>query len=179
MGKRIMTSRILWFAMLMTIGVYVLVLNVVVIPAPTEPLQPLLPLVFGFVSLSVALLSFIIPKSGLRRGLLRLELPLIEVSDPNAAEAFNKTIRTFAKPEQAAKRAFAAYNTALIVGLALSESIALYGLVLGFLGYGSPTAAPFFAFAAVLIAVRFPTEAAVLRPLESAYDAKWLATQAE
>jgi F0F1-type ATP synthase membrane subunit c/vacuolar-type H+-ATPase subunit K len=179
MTQRIMTARILWLALMTSVGLYVVVLRTIVIQTPTAPLQAFLPLVFGIVAFMAATASFLIPKNAMRRAILLLNLPLVEMKDPNARGAFAETVRSFAQPEEAARRAVAVFQTGLILALALSESVVLLGFVLGFLGYGSATAAPFFVAGALLMAIRFPTEAAIVRLLESSYGAKWLVTKAE
>ncbi len=50
------------------------------------------------------------------------------------------------------------YITTLILALALAESIAIFGLVLGFLGAPATVVVPFFAVAWVLMIIRFPTQ---------------------
>ncbi|MGB5413418.1 MAG: hypothetical protein WBN01_02140, partial [Polyangiales bacterium] len=50
------------------------------------------------------------------------------------------------------------YLTMLIVALALAESVAIFGLVLGFLGAPAIVVVPFFALAWILMILRFPTK---------------------
>lgn len=50
------------------------------------------------------------------------------------------------------------YLTTLIVALALAEGIAIFGLVLGFLGAPATVVVPFFAAAWILMIIRFPTK---------------------
>ena len=50
------------------------------------------------------------------------------------------------------------YLTTLILALALAESVAIFGLVLGFLGAPATVVVPFFAVAWILMLVRFPTQ---------------------
>jgi hypothetical protein len=49
------------------------------------------------------------------------------------------------------------YVTELIVTLALAESVAIFGLVLGFLGAPARVVVPFFAVTWVLMLLRFPS----------------------
>ena len=49
------------------------------------------------------------------------------------------------------------YLTALILALALAESVAIFGLVLGFLGAPVTVVVPFFALCWLLMLVQFPT----------------------
>jgi hypothetical protein len=50
----------------------------------------------------------------------------------------------------------AAYQTAAILGLALTEAVALFGFVLGFLGFAPTSFGPFFGAAWVVFVLRFP-----------------------
>lgn len=50
------------------------------------------------------------------------------------------------------------YLTILIVAMALAESIAIFGLILGFLGAPATVVVPFFAAAWILMIIRFPTK---------------------
>lgn len=51
------------------------------------------------------------------------------------------------------------YLTSLILALALAESVAILGLVLGFLGAPAEVVVPFFTVSWVLMLIRFPTKA--------------------
>jgi F0F1-type ATP synthase membrane subunit c/vacuolar-type H+-ATPase subunit K len=55
------------------------------------------------------------------------------------------------------------YLTTLIVALALAESVAIFGLVLGFLGAPPTVVVPFFVVAWILMIIRFPTREKVDR----------------
>jgi len=50
------------------------------------------------------------------------------------------------------------YLTMLIVALALAESVAIFGFVLGLLGAPATVVVPFFAVAWILMVIRFPTK---------------------
>ena len=56
------------------------------------------------------------------------------------------------------------YLTTLILALALAESVATFGLVLGFLGAPATVVVPFFAVAWILMVIRFPTQEKRDRP---------------
>ena len=59
---------------------------------------------------------------------------------------------------QFVKRSAGAYLVALILGLALAESVCILGLVLGFLGAPPSVVLPFFVVTWVLMVIRFPTQ---------------------
>jgi hypothetical protein len=56
------------------------------------------------------------------------------------------------------KQSSGAYLIALILALALAESVCILGLVLGFLGAPASVVLPFFAVTWVLMIIRFPTK---------------------
>lgn len=56
------------------------------------------------------------------------------------------------------RRSSSAYMVALILSLALAESVCILGLVLGFLGAPPTVVMPFFFVTWVLMAIRFPTK---------------------
>ena len=56
------------------------------------------------------------------------------------------------------KRSEGAYLVALILALALAESVCILGLVLGFLGAPPSVVLPFFVVTWVLMIIRFPTQ---------------------
>ena len=57
------------------------------------------------------------------------------------------------------KRSPGAYIIALILALALAESVCILGLVLGFLGAPPSVVMPFFVVTWILMVIRFPTQA--------------------
>jgi hypothetical protein len=59
----------------------------------------------------------------------------------------------------------------MILGLALAESVALFGLVLGQLGSPLPGVLPFFVVSWGLMLSKLPTERAIVQALEQVYDA--------
>jgi F0F1-type ATP synthase membrane subunit c/vacuolar-type H+-ATPase subunit K len=86
---------------------------------------------------------------------------------------------TFRDAEAAETAAFALYQVNLILGLALAEAVANFGLVLGFLGMGVARTLPFFAAALALQLPRFPTRDKVLTAFEEAVGARFTAARTE
>jgi len=173
MQQRLMTARILWGALFASTVMFLVVLQVAKNPHP-EPI-PLMAPMLGLVALGIAVVSFLLPSYQLKTVLTRSNVVVTEEADPTASGIIPyrdaPKRRVFAKPEQALATAFMAYQTPLILGCALSESIALFGFVLGYLGHPPLVYLPFFVLAWGLLAVRFPTLARVRRPLEKAKDA--------
>lgn len=173
MQQRLMTARILWGALLASTVMFLVVLQFAKNPDPE--LIPLMPPLLGLVALGVAVVSVALPSYQVKTVLGKSDVAVTEEADPNASGIIPyrdaPKRRVFARPEQAEITAFMAYQPALILGCALSESVALFGFVLGFLGHSPAIYLPFFAVAWGLFAIRFPTRARVRAPLEKAKDA--------
>jgi hypothetical protein len=148
-----------------------------VITPATVPDEPMLALAFGVAALAVVVVSFVLPRRMLTMGLRQLELEVTEsvAEQPDRFGGFYRNAaakqRLFANPKQALARAFLAFQTPFILGLALSEAVTLFGLTLAVLGFAPPLCVPFFVVGALLVAIRFPTLAALQRAVEQAYGA--------
>lgn len=168
-----MTVRILWGALLASTVMFLVVLLFVPNEHPNP--MPILPPAFGVMALGMAVLSFALPSQQQKSALTRASVAVTEEADPNASGIIPyrdaPKRRVFADPKAAETTAFVAYQTPFILGCALSESIALFGFVIGFLGHPAPFFMPFFALSWLLLAVRFPTLARVRAPLERAKSA--------
>jgi F0F1-type ATP synthase membrane subunit c/vacuolar-type H+-ATPase subunit K len=91
-----------------------------------QPANPMMPIVFAIVALGCIGVGVMLPLTTLR-----------------AARAQNRL-----RP--------AMYQTAAILGLALTESVALFGFVLAFLGFSPASYMPFFGVAWIIFVLRFP-----------------------
>lgn len=169
------TPRILWGALLFSTVLYLVVLFMV--HPPHQELQPLYPPLFGLLSLGIAVVSFVLPAQGYKQTVLRQKPEIAEEADQQGSDIIPyrdaPKRRVFASPTDARRMARIAYQTPFILGMALSEAIALFGFVLGFLGHPLPYFIPFFVFAWVLMLVRFPTEKAVYGRYEQAMGASF------
>lgn len=159
---------ILYAALFASTFVYVLVLFVVKVDV-VDPPPPILPMVLGVVALSVAVVSFVLPGITLKTAVRNLGLATRPA--PNFGDQPAGTL-VFEDPAEARRRAAPALQTAMILRLALRESIALFGLVVGMLGYGLVAASPFFVASWILFAIAFPSQASLDRELENASGAK-------
>jgi len=130
--QAMLVSWILWGAMLAVLAVYVFVILVLQQGnAPPDKLDPALPRNLGVVAGGIASLSFVlrcILLSGFRSGELSADTP------------------------RAARRLLAGN----IVCFALSESIGIFGVVLGVLGYPRDTCANFLMGAVVMMVYHIP-----------------------
>jgi hypothetical protein len=105
------------------------------------------------------------------------KLEVEEVPDPDASVMFRDqtpTVRRFAKPDAVVSKGMAIYMSPLILGLALGEAVAIFGLVLGLVGFELPMILPFFVASWVLMGVRFPRWSSVIGPLERAHEARFV-----
>ncbi|MBK8996524.1 MAG: hypothetical protein IPM35_12355 [Myxococcales bacterium] len=173
MHPRLVTPRILWGALLASTVLFLAVLFFV--PHEHAAPMPILPPALGVVAIGLGIFSFVLPMQQQRTVLQQAKVEITEAPDPNASGVIPyrdaPKRRVFADPKAAENKAFACYQTPLILGCALSEAIAIFGFMLGFLGHPPALFLPFFVASWVLIAVRFPTLARVRGPLEKAKGA--------
>lgn len=166
----LITLRLLWFALLaaafLYLGVAVGVLSKNAAPAAI----PIMPPVLGGVSFMIAIISFVLPPfiyaQVAKMGELEIKDEVVPSAFPERYREAMPKRQIFADPQAAMNKAYACFMTPFILSLALSEAIALFGLVLVVLGFGVFMALPFFLFGAGLIAVRFPTQTKVLAQFE-------------
>lgn len=170
-----LTLRILWFALLASVFLYLGIAIAVLSKVAMKPQIPFMPFVLGGLSLVIAVLSFVLPPVIYAQVAKAVE---IDVKDEVVPSAFPSRYREalpkrqiFSDPQAATNKAFALFMTPFILSLALSEAIALFGLILVQMGFGVLTGLPFFFVGAVLIALRFPTEAKVRDMFEKARGA--------
>lgn len=166
----LMTLRLLWFALLAATFMYLGMAVGVFAKTAAKPQLPIMPYVLGGLSLMIAIISFVLPAILYARVAKMGEVGITDEAAPNAfparyREAMPKR-QIFSDPQAAMNKAFSSFMVPFILSLALSEAIALFGLVLVVLGFGVPMALPFFLLGALLIGIRFPTQAKVLGMFE-------------
>lgn len=120
--------RILWTALFASTLIYLLVLELVEVQSGTSWETLVYPL--AFVAAMTGGASLLLPRILLNQS----------------------------KSDGSADRLESRYLTTLILSLALAESVAIFGLVLGFLGAPATVVVPFFAAAWVLMVRQFPTQ---------------------
>lgn len=179
---RLTTMRILWAALLSSVAVYA---GIVVATGKAEPAtpapDPMMIVVMSGAALMTAVMSFVLPPIVFRKAALTNNAPtddgapLPESREQRAAreQVTSAAAGVLRDPAAAEAAAFRHYQTRMILELALSESVALFGLILAFMGFGLYRAAPLFAAAAVLMLLRFPTRDRVLSAYEEAVGARF------
>lgn len=149
------TMRILWASLASSTAFFLVVLRM---HAPEESeAPPHMAEIFGALALGTAVLAVFFPAQQLSRALRVMPAPTRG--------------RVFENPEQALIDAFKRAQSTFIIGMALCESIALLGLVLGLMGEPKSAYVPFFVFAVALMATKFPRTSAIARALERAKGA--------
>ena len=175
------TPRVLWGALLTSNALYfgvLLYLNATVAQRAELRPDPTLAPVFAMVALGLAVASVLLPSrlhaAAARTAAVETRDDLMD--DPlGATQGFRRPAsseRVFSDPAAARRAALQAFLSPFLVGMAMAESVSLFGFVLGFLGFGVVVVAPFFAVGAGLQATRFPTEAAIEGPFERAHGAR-------
>ena len=129
MAGKLLVPRILWFALFLSTLIYLYVLEVTAVQG--EPSWERLWTALSIGAVAVGSASLFAPRWLLKR----------RPTKPNGGSAENR------------------YVTSLIVAMALAETVAIYGLVLGFKGAPPSVVLPFFVGAWILMLIRFPTEA--------------------
>jgi F0F1-type ATP synthase membrane subunit c/vacuolar-type H+-ATPase subunit K len=175
-GPSLTVPRILWGALLVSTALFLGVLAWSQHSGATaaSPEQPMMFPAMSAAALMVAAMSFVVPRMIHHNALRAAKLPVEEVDDPDAVGMFRSAAakqRVFADPKRARSLALAIYMTPFILGMALGEAISLFGFILGFNGSALLHVVPFWILCWLLFALRFPTEARALRPLETVYDA--------
>lgn len=176
-SARLRVVRILWGALFSSTCMFIVVLLIQqrADALPTEPVTPLMLPVLGAVALGIAVLSVVFPRQMFHASLKLAKLEVITQVDEGEGPALFRdaapTIRVFAKPDEARTMVFPKYQTAFILGMALSEAVALFGLVLGMQGVPLLHVLPFWVVCWALMIMRFPTPKRIFGPLEKVHDA--------
>jgi hypothetical protein len=166
------TLRVLWGALMTSVGLLGVVI-LILPPAQVSP-DPTVLIVLAVTAASTAAVSFVLPRHIHARAASSSSFAVNEVPDPDAPAGFGdaRRVRMFADPPRARQRAFMLYQQYTILCCALSESVAMFGVVLNRLGHPLTTSLAFVATGMVLVALRFPSEAKALELFQSATKAR-------
>lgn len=168
------TMRILWAAQLAAAFVFLVVLLVMRSTGDlATEVEPFMLPSIGGVALIVAVTSFILPAK-LWASMAQRTKPAIEEEVVEEEALFRqapKTRRVFTKPQEARRTACGQWFTPFVLGMALGEAIAIFGLTLGLLGHGLLEVMPFFVVGWLLIALRLPRQRAIEAAFEKRHDA--------
>ncbi len=157
---KLQTPRILWFSMFTTIVIFDVVLTKLREEQRAHEHMPELPHlfleVFALAAVSLAVVAVVLPRRAFDRALANANF---ELSDEGGR-------KVLADPGAAIGTAFVAFQTPFIIGLALSEAIALCGFTAGFLGGSMLAVSAFFFVSAALMASKFPMANSITRGIE-------------
>ena len=169
-ARALPTARILWAALTFSN----VLLGVVTFVQPGGgKLEPMVVMVLYAYALASAIASFVLPMVASASATRKARAQVVETG---AGPDGRPLPARFADPPAAARRALALGQTALIVGMALSESVSLIGLVLHMVGGASMTvSSSLIAAGTLLAAYRFPTPARLVGSYERAHQASFAA----
>ena len=165
------TMKTIWAALSFSTLLF-LVVGLKAAAVPDEPPPVIMLAAMAFASLGVVVVSQVLPKQTLVAALKAQKFQVVET--PAAERMFNDSperARRFAAPAEVRQRLIMCAQTPFILGLALSESIAIMGLMLLMLGFELQHAGGFFAVSWALLFSRFPKFESFQRVLEATYDA--------
>ena len=170
-NQALTTMRIMWASLMFSVCIMLVVVFIV----PHEPVSApafYVPL-FAAVALWCALLSFVLPKRMYVQGAKNQEIPLSPSQSfggmPGGMFQDAGPARKLpAHPDEARRHATVLFQTQFILSLALSEAVALFGFMLGHLGFSPVQFVPFFVVSLALMALRFPTEERIVAMFEAA-----------
>ncbi|HEU4412325.1 MAG TPA: hypothetical protein VFS43_44190 [Polyangiaceae bacterium] len=177
MAQQLRVATILWFALLFASLLYPGIL-VSLRSTGLEPPPPDFALAPAFyaVALVAAVMSFVLPRikyaATLKPFASRVEAVAGGAAPWPGYRSKVEGERVLRLQAGDLRALVGGFVTALILALAMSEAVSLLGFVLGFLGFPAPVWAPLSAAGPLLIALRFPSERAVLGPLERAHGAR-------
>lgn len=185
-GPSLLTMRILWGALTMTVLIFAVVLVVTGHLSPTPGPGP-----DAVMGSSFLVMAFVTPAVGefLARAMYARAVAAANLAtrQGNAVEragasvgfrdAAASTEAVFADPVTAERTALRCAMSPMILRLATSEAVAQFGFVYAFLGAGLAKAAPFFALAFVLMVLRVPSLGRYRADLERATGARFPAAQ--
>ncbi len=171
--QALLTPRILWAALLVSVAMYAAILGFDLMTKPKYPADQVFLYVFSPLALIVSITSFVLPARLHKQAIKSARVKVVEerVMDETFSAAYreaapSKILRFFASKDEAERAAAAAFMSPFIISLALSEAVVLFGFLLGFLGFNIQSYIPFFVLGTILLVLRFPTEKAIFSSFE-------------
>ena len=167
--------RVLWAGLMGSVTMFGVICFI--LPQQHGAAPPVMLIGIGVSAVFEAVFSFVLPAQGLKTGFRQLELETVE--RPAAADESSmfggapRMEKVIKHPGKAFKAGLMRYQTALILGAALSEAVAINGLVLHQLGFEPKEFLPFIAAGFVLIAIRYPREERIIALVEGATRARF------
>jgi hypothetical protein len=164
--------KMVW-ASLCSSTVFFLVVGIMIAAPRDEPPPTVMLFALAATSLALVAASQLLPKQILVTALRSQKFQVVE--PPAQDRMFNdapRRGRKFADPVHVRNRLVFCAQSPFILGLALSEAVALMGLVLMMQGFELEQTLAFFVTSWVLLATKFPRLETFQRVLEATYDAQ-------
>jgi hypothetical protein len=174
MAARLQMVRILWAALFASSLMFLFMITSHIARDEHAHLSPHMPELLGALSFGIAILSIVLPARGFDAGLRAMDVKLEnEIGEPVGSFRESAPVqKLIAKPHDTVVAAFAKFQTPFILGMALAQSINLFGFTLGFMGAHPYAYAPFFALGLGLMASKFPRLVTITSALERVKGAK-------
>ena len=168
MAARLQTVRILWMGLFFSSLLLLFMITSHVVHDEEAHMPPHMPEMLGALALGIAIISIVLPARGFDAALRAMDVSFEnEVGEPvGSFRESAPTRKLIAKPHDTVLAAFTRYQTPFIIGMALAESISLFGFMLGFMGAHPYAYAPFFALGLGLMAWKFPRLVTITSALE-------------
>lgn len=166
MEARLRTVRILWGALTSTNAIYLLVIASHFRWPDAIPEH--LPILLGALAFGLAIASVVLPARGFDMSLRTMKVEMIDMPG-EVVGGFRESApitRVIAEPDRVLENALTRFQTPFLLGMALAESISLFGFMLGFMHASAMVYAPFFAVGAALMLSKFPTAARIREAVE-------------
>ncbi len=174
MAARLQVVRILWMALFVSSLMFLFMITSHIAHDDNARLPPHMPELFGALALGIAIISVVLPARNFDAALRRMDVTFEnEVGEPVGSFRESAPVeKLIAKPHDTVSAAFARFQTPFIFGMALAESINLFGFILGFMGAPPYAYAPFFALGLGLMGSKFPRLVTITSALERVKGAK-------
>jgi hypothetical protein len=168
--KFVSVQKVLWGAIT---GTTVLLLTVAVLLDPTtnQPDPMLVPLL-GMLALTSGGMSVFLPRQITRQQLRARGIPTrVRSPDERMFADGPQTRERVIEDDAAVQRAVAPLQSGFVLGIALAESVALFGFVVLFLGNPLLLGLPFFVVSWALLLSKFPSKSRMEQTLRDSLDA--------
>jgi len=172
------TARILWFALFASPAFFIAVLALQasrqVQRVDFEMSPQTQAVLYAALSVAIATTSVVLPHRQLLMSIRRLNLR-VEDQVGEQVGSFRESApvrRVVADPEAAVRAAMPSFQSTFIVGMALAEAVALFGLLFGYVGNPPLWCAPFFIVCWALMASKFPRVTQITGAIEAATGAE-------
>jgi hypothetical protein len=174
MAARLQVVRILWMALFVSSLMFLFMITSHLAHDENARLPPHMPELLGALSFGIAMISIVLPARGFDAALRAMDVTFEnEVGEPVGSFRESAPVqKLIAKPHDTVIAAFTRFQTPFLLGMALAESINLFGFTLGYMGAHPYAYAPFFALGLALMVSKYPRLVTITSALERVKGAK-------